>query len=133
MARSAQPRDPYAVLGVSRDANDAQIKKAFVSSRANFTRTQPRRSASRGEVQGGRELRDLSDRERRAPMTAWLRGLRSGGYQPNFDQFGSVSDLFEASSVGRRRISVRRAPGSFPAGSRRRALDRALQRPPADL
>ena len=29
MARQAQPRDPYEVLGVTRDADESQIKKAF--------------------------------------------------------------------------------------------------------
>jgi len=39
----------------------------------------------------------LSDPERRATYDRFgHEGLRSGGYQPNFDQFGSISDLFEA-------------------------------------
>jgi molecular chaperone DnaJ len=39
----------------------------------------------------------VSDPERRATYDRFgHEGLRSGGYQPNFDQFGSISDLFES-------------------------------------
>ena len=38
----------------------------------------------------------LSDPERRATYDRYgHEGLRSGGYAPNFDAFGSISDLFE--------------------------------------
>ena len=39
----------------------------------------------------------LSDPERRATYDRYgHEGLRSGGYAPNFDQFASINDLFEA-------------------------------------
>ncbi|HET9168029.1 MAG TPA: DnaJ C-terminal domain-containing protein, partial [Actinospica sp.] len=39
----------------------------------------------------------LSDRERRATYDRYGHdGLRSGGFSPNFDSFGSVADIFEA-------------------------------------
>ncbi len=99
MARSAQPRDPYAVLGVSRDANDAQIKKAFRQlARELHPDTNPDDPQAEEKFKEAAEAYEiLSDRERRATYDRFgYEGLRSGGYQPNFDQFGSVSDLFEA-------------------------------------
>ena len=45
----------------------------------------------------------LSDPERRATYDRYgHEGLRSGGYAPNFDGFGSIGDLFDAFFGGRR-------------------------------
>jgi molecular chaperone DnaJ len=79
--------------------NDAQIKKAFRSSRASCTPTStpttPQAEEKFKEAAEAYEI--LSDPERRATYDRYgHEGLRSGGYQPNFDQFGSLSDLFEA-------------------------------------
>jgi len=91
-------RDYYDVLGVSRDADDATIKKAFrrlarelhpdVNSHDPDAEEKFKEAAEAYEV--------LSDAERRATYDRYGReGLRSGGYAPNFEAFGSVSDLFE--------------------------------------
>ncbi|HEV2769720.1 MAG TPA: J domain-containing protein [Solirubrobacteraceae bacterium] len=98
MAR-ATPRDPYEVLGVGRDADDAQVKKAFrrlarelhpdVNAHDPDAEEKFKEAASAYEI--------LSDPERRATFDRYGHdGLRSGGQEPDFGAFGSVSDLFDA-------------------------------------
>ncbi len=98
MAR-ATPRDPYEVLGVSRDAEDAQVKKAFrrlarelhpdVNAHDPDAEEKFKEAASAYEI--------LSDPERRATFDRYgHEGLRTGGQEPDFGAFGSVSDLFDA-------------------------------------
>ena len=98
MASSAQPRDPYDVLGVSREADDTQIKKAFRGLarelHPDVNKEDPDAEEKFKEAAEAYEI--LSDPDRRATYDRYgHEGLRSGGYQPNFDQFGSISDLFE--------------------------------------
>jgi molecular chaperone DnaJ len=92
-------RDYYEVLGVSRDADDATIKKAFrrlarelhpdVNSHDPEAEDKFKEAAEAYEV--------LSDPERRATYDRYgHEGLRSGGWSPNYEAFGSVSDIFEA-------------------------------------
>jgi molecular chaperone DnaJ len=95
----AVTRDYYEVLGVSRDADEATIKKSFrrlarelhpdVNSHDPQAEEKFKEAAEAYEV--------LSDPERRATYDRYgQEGLRSGGYAPNFDSFGSVSDIFDA-------------------------------------
>jgi len=92
-------RDYYEVLGVTRDADDATIKKAFrrlarelhpdVNSHDPDAEEKFKQAAEAYEV--------LSDPQRRATYDRFgHEGLRSGGYAPNFEGFGSVADIFDA-------------------------------------
>src|SRR6201987_879795 len=97
MSAQAPKRDYYDVLGVSRDAGDGEIKKAFrrlarelhpdVNSHDPAAEEKFKEAAEAYEV--------LSDSERRATYDRYGHdGLRSGGYSPNFEGFGSIRDLF---------------------------------------
>jgi len=99
MTSARAPRDYYEVLGIGRDAGDAEIKKAFrrlarelhpdVNSHDPQAEDKFKEAAEAYEV--------LSDPDRRATYDRYgHEGLRSGGYAPNFETFGSVSDLFDA-------------------------------------
>jgi molecular chaperone DnaJ len=92
-------RDYYEVLGVPRDADDATIKKAFRrlarELHPDVNKNDPKAEEKFKEAAEAYEV--LSDADRRATYDRYGReGLRSGGYAPNFDAFGSVSDIFEA-------------------------------------
>jgi molecular chaperone DnaJ len=98
MSRTSTPRDPYEVLGVQRDASEQQIKKAFralaMELHPDVNAHDPEAEAKFKEAAEANEI--LSDPERRATYDRYgHEGLRSGGYAPNFDAFGSISDLFE--------------------------------------
>jgi molecular chaperone DnaJ len=93
------PRDPYEVLGVARDASEQQIKKAFralaMELHPDVNAHDPDAEEKFKEAAEANEI--LSDSERRATYDRYgHEGLRSGGYAPNFDGFGSISDLFNA-------------------------------------
>ena len=133
MARPATPRDPYEVLGVPRAADDAQIKKAFRTLarelHPDVNTEDPQAEEKFKEAAEAYEI--LSDPERRATYDRYgHEGLRSGGYQPNFDQFGSLGDLFEAFFGGGRRAASSAAARARP-GRRRRRRRRARARPRA--
>jgi molecular chaperone DnaJ len=92
-------RDYYEILGVTRDASDAEIKKAFRrlarELHPDVNRHDPNAEDKFKEAAEAYEV--LSDAERRATYDRYgHEGLRSGGYAPNFDTFGSVADIFEA-------------------------------------
>ena len=91
-------RDYYELLGISRGADEGDIKKAFrrlarelhpdVSS-APDAEERFREVVEAYEVFSKPETRELYDRYGHA-------GLRSGGFQPGHFDFGSLSDLFAA-------------------------------------
>ncbi|HUB73720.1 MAG TPA: molecular chaperone DnaJ [Solirubrobacteraceae bacterium] len=93
------PRDPYEVLGVGRDATAQEIKKAFrqlaMELHPDVNAHDPQAEEKFKEAVEANEI--LSDPERRATYDRYgHEGLRSGGYAPNFEGFGSISDLFNA-------------------------------------
>jgi molecular chaperone DnaJ len=93
------PRDPYEVLGVGRGASDQQIKKAFRQlARELHPDVNAHDPQAEGKFKEAAEAYEiLSDAERRATYDRYgHEGLRSGGYAPDFDAFGSISDLFNA-------------------------------------
>jgi molecular chaperone DnaJ len=93
------PRDPYEVLGVGRDADDTQVKKAF---RKLARELHPDVNSSETAEEDFKEAAEayevLSDGERRATFDRYgWDGLRSGGYAPqDFSGFGSLGDIFDA-------------------------------------
>ncbi len=93
------PRDYYEVLGVDRGADEAAIKKAFRKLarelHPDVNAHDPEAESKFKEAAEAYEV--LSDGERRRTYDAYGHdGLRSGGFAPNFEGFGSISDLFSA-------------------------------------
>jgi molecular chaperone DnaJ len=93
------PRDYYEVLGIDRGADEAEVKKAFRrlarELHPDVNAHDPEAEEKFKEVAEAYEV--LTDPERRQVYDAYgHEGLRSGGYQPNFGDFGSISDLFSA-------------------------------------
>jgi molecular chaperone DnaJ len=92
-------RDYYHVLGIDRGADEAAVKKAF---RRLARELHPDVNAHDPEAeekfkQVAEAYEVLSDPERRQVYDAYgEEGLKSGGYAPNFGDFGSISDLFSA-------------------------------------
>src|SRR4051812_774365 len=93
------PRDPYEVLGVSRDAEDGQIKKAFRRlARELHPDVNSAETAEEDFKEAAEAYEILSDPERKATYDRYgFEGLRSGGYAPpDFSGFGSLGDIFDA-------------------------------------
>ncbi|HEY2283564.1 MAG TPA: molecular chaperone DnaJ [Solirubrobacteraceae bacterium] len=116
MSRTSTPRDPYDVLGVQRDASEQQIKKAFRQLarelHPDVNAHDPQAEEKFKEAAEAYEI--LSDGERRATYDRYgHEGLRSGGYAPNFEGFGSIGDLFDAFFGGSSSFGGRSGP---PAG-----------------
>jgi len=93
------PRDYYEILGLGREATEGEIKKSFrrlarelhpdVNAHDPGAEEKFKEAAEAYEV--------LSDADRRRTYDAYgHEGLRTGGMSPNFDGFGSISDLFSA-------------------------------------
>lgn len=92
-------RDCYEVLGVGRDADEAEVKKAFRKLarelHPDVNNHDPHAEEKFKEAAEAYEI--LSDRDRRQVYDRYGHdGLRRGGQSPNFEGFGSISDLFEA-------------------------------------
>ena len=93
------PRDPYEVLGVGRSADETEIKKAF---RRLARELHPDTNTDDPEAEdkfkeAAEAYEVLSDAEKRRTYDAYGHdGLKSGGYSPHFEDFGSIGDLFSA-------------------------------------
>ena len=131
-------RDYYEVLGVARGADETEIKKAFRrlarQLHPDANPDDPTAEERFKELAEAYEV--LSDAERRQLYDQYgHEGLRGGGYDPRFEEFGSFGDLFSAffGGGGRRRRSGRPAPGrrrrARRVGDRPRATPRAAPAP----
>jgi molecular chaperone DnaJ len=113
--KTGLPRDPYEVLGVGRDASEQQIKKSF---RALARELHPDVNAHDPDAEekfkeAAEAYEILSEEERRATYDRYGHdGLRSGGYAPNFEGFGSIGDLFNAFFGGAAGASAGPAQGA---------------------
>src|ERR687888_436770 len=95
---STTKRDYYELLGVTRTADEGEIKRAFRRlarelhpdvSDAPDAQERFREAVEAYEVLSKSETRELYDRFGHA-------GLRSGGFAPTQFDFGSLTDLFSA-------------------------------------
>jgi molecular chaperone DnaJ len=92
-------RDPYEVLGVARDASDADVKKSFRrlarELHPDVNRHDPGAEEKFKEAAEAYEI--LSDAERRATYDRYgFEGLDSRGYASQAHGFGSFADIFDA-------------------------------------
>ena len=92
-------RDYYEVLGVARDASESEIKKAFRKLARQFhpdaNPDDPEAEERFKELAEAYEV--LSDADRRRTYDQYgHEGLKTGGYSPHFEDFGSFGDLFSA-------------------------------------
>jgi molecular chaperone DnaJ len=90
--------DYYELLGVPRTASDAEIKQAF---RRLARELHPDVSTAQDAERRFRDVAEafevLSDPTRRATYDRFGKaGLRRGGFEPAFSDFGSLSDVFAA-------------------------------------
>ena len=93
------PRDYYEVLGVGRDADEKEIKKAFRQLarelHPDVNDHDPEAEDKFKEAAEAYEV--LSDAERRRTYDAYgHEGLRSGGFDPRSASFGSIDDVLQA-------------------------------------
>jgi molecular chaperone DnaJ len=90
--------DYYDLLGVSRTASDADVKRAFRTLARELhpdVSSAPDAEARFREVVEAYEV--LSDSQRRATYDRFGKaGLRSGGFEPMFADFGNLADVFAA-------------------------------------
>jgi DnaJ-class molecular chaperone len=106
------PRDYYEVLGVGRDASEAEVKRAF---RKLARELHPDVNAHDPEAEekfkvAAEAYEVLSNPEQRAAYDRFGQdGLRSGGFPPG-GGFTSVEDIFQAVFGGAFGFEVRRGP-----------------------
>jgi DnaJ-class molecular chaperone with C-terminal Zn finger domain len=92
-------RDYYDVLGVSRDAGETEIKKAFRGlARELHPDVNDHDPEAEEKFKAAAEAYEvLSDAERRRTYDAYgHEGLRSGGFDPGSSSFGSIDDILQA-------------------------------------
>jgi len=94
------PRDYYEVLGVSREASETEIKKAFRGlARELHPDVNDHDPEAEEKFKAAAEAYEvLSDGERRSTYDAYgHEGLRSGGFDPrSASSFGSIDDILQA-------------------------------------
>src|SRR5947207_5159958 len=93
------PRDYYEVLGIGRNAADGELKTAFRrlarDLHPDVNTEDPEAEEKFKELAEAYEV--LSDPERRQLYDRYGHdGLRSGGWAPSFEGFGSFADIFDA-------------------------------------
>jgi molecular chaperone DnaJ len=95
-------RDYYEVLGVSREASETEIKKAFRRlARELHPDVNQAPDAEEKFKEAAEAYEVLSDAERRRTYDQYgHEGLRSGGFDPGAG-FGSIDDIFQAFFGGR--------------------------------
>jgi molecular chaperone DnaJ len=91
------PRDYYEVLGVSRDASETEIKKAFRRlARELHPDVNQNPDAEERFKEAAEAYEVLSDADQRQTYDAYgYEGLRSGGFDPRAG-FGSIDDILQA-------------------------------------
>ena len=92
-------RDPYEVIGVSRQASETEIKKAFRKLarelHPDVNTEDPHAEEKFKEAAEAYEI--LSDSERRSVFDRYgHEGLSSSGFHSTFQGFGSFADIFDA-------------------------------------
>jgi molecular chaperone DnaJ len=96
---ASMKRDPYELLGVPRDADEQQIKKAFRrlarELHPDVNRHDPDAEEKFKEAAEAYEI--LSDSERRSIYDRYgHEGLGARGFESGFSGFGSFADIFDA-------------------------------------
>ena len=92
-------RDAYQVLGVSRDADEREIKRSFrrLARELHPDVNRHEQDAEERFKEAADAYEILSDPDRREIYDRYgHEGLSSQGREPGFSGFGSVSDIFEA-------------------------------------
>ncbi len=117
------PRDFYEVLGVPREADEGEIKKAFRTLarelHPDVNRHDPEAEEKFKEAAEAYEV--LSDPERRATYDAYgHEGLRSGGWSPHAADFGNFEDIL-ARALRPRAIHCSATSSGAAGGGRLRA------------
>jgi molecular chaperone DnaJ len=117
-------RNYYELLGLGRTASEAEIKRSF---RKLARELHPDVSQEPDADQRFREVAEayevLSDPERRALYDRYGKaGLRRGGFEPAFMDFGSLSDVF-AAFFGEDVLGSRQSPRSERGGDIQTAIE----------
>ena len=109
------PQDYYELLGVSREASETEIKKAFRGlARELHPDVNDHDPEAEEKFKAAAEAYEvLSDPERRRTYDSYgHEGLRSGGFDPRSSHFGSIDDIFQAFFGGEAFGGAGRAAGA---------------------